>query len=157
MSLETEAFLYNWSRRRRRGKAVLLLLGFAIGAAGGALFAVAFGLGIGIGGEGVSLSDEAPPFFRWMNRVFGPWGALFGIAVPAFGALGLYLANFVSGRLENMYDQLIAAGHRPPATAPKVTWLRRMPGLIAITVMLVGPLVLLAVIVRDAMLARGGG
>lgn len=142
-------FMHVWSRRRARGPLAVAAMGAGIGALGGLAF-TAIMLG-SMSGENISLNeDEATPLMMAVGRVIGPGGLMLVMAVPAFAALGGFLAFRVFNSQEAMYQAMLAQGARPPETKPVLEGRERWPQYAVIaTVALIACFILaIAVFVR---------
>lgn len=133
---QRDFFLYEWDRRRRRGRIAIALMGGAIGAAGGLAFTLLmFGIPAMAGqslGE-IDTSDMAP-FLGALARLLGPVGFMLALAVPAFAVLGLAAADRIFSLQERQYHHFLAQGARVPETRPAWTMRDRLPLLIVLGV-----------------------
>ena len=128
-----EAFLWEWTRRRRYGRLCVLMFGLGIGAAGGLVFAVLMLWGMTMNGASFGLNeDEMSPFMLWLGRLLGPTGFLFAISIPAFAGLGAFLSFRVWGMIEYRYHSLLDAGARVPDERPLLTLKERMPAIVVL-------------------------
>lgn len=138
---QRDLFLWQWSRRRNRGRVGGLLLGLGIGAAGGLLFAILMYWAMTFNGRTFGLNeDEMAPFFLWLGRRLGPAVFLFVVSIPPFALLGAFLAHRAWGMLEDRYHALLNAGARTPDEKPTLTLKERAPHLVVLA--LIGLLVL---------------
>jgi len=102
-------FLWLWSRRRKPGRLAIAIRGLVIGAVGGVVFA---GVMLGAVGKGGNHSTAA--FLASLKDA----ALLFGLAVPAFGAMGFFMASRVFASNEAMYQSLLRAGATVPGEKP---------------------------------------
>jgi hypothetical protein len=124
-------FLYEWGKRRQGGWRKAMMLGAAIGAASGLLFAV---LMLAASPELSLNEDEFPPFLLLLARAMGPAPFLFLISLVSFAGLGVFLAFSVWRMMEGRYHSLIASGVRPANVKPVYTLKDRAGGLIVVGV-----------------------
>ncbi|HET9230039.1 MAG TPA: hypothetical protein VFO00_02045 [Vitreimonas sp.] len=130
-----EVFLWDWTRRRRYGRLGVLLLGLAIGAAGGLAFAILMFWGMTMNGGSFSLNeDEMSPFMLWLGRLLGPTGFLFAVSIPAFAGLGALLSFRAWDMIEHRYHTLLNAGLRVPDERPVLTLKERAPTIIVLAI-----------------------
>ncbi len=131
-----EAFLWDWTRRRRYGRLGILMFGLAIGAVGGLVFALLMLWGMTMNGASFSLNeDEMSPFMLWLGRLLGPTGFLFALSIPAFAGIGAFLSFRVWDMIEHRYHSLLDAGARVPDERPVLTLKERMPAIIVLAVL----------------------
>lgn len=102
---QRDLFLWAWSRRRKPGRLGVALRGAAIGAAGGMLFTLVL----------------APPA--------GDVLRMLGMAVPAFGLIGLLGADRVFVSQESTYQSLLRAGAQIPQRKPDMQITDRGPAI----------------------------
>jgi hypothetical protein len=128
-----EAFLWEWTQRRRYGRLGVLMLGLAIGAIGGLVFALLMLWGMTMNGASFRLNeDEMSPFMLWLGRLLGPTGFLFAVSIPAFAGLGALLSFRVWDMVEYRYRSLLDAGARVPDRRPQLTLKQRIPAIIVL-------------------------
>lgn len=127
--------MWKWTRRRRHGRLGVLLLGLAIGAAGGLAFAILMLWGMTMNGASFSLNeDEMSPLLLWLGRLLGPTGFLFAVSIPAFAGLGAILSFRAWDIIEHRYHTLLNTGARVPEERPLLTLKERMPTLIVLAI-----------------------
>jgi hypothetical protein len=130
-----EAFLWEWTQRRRYGRLGVLMLGLAIGAIGGLVFAILMLWGMTMNGASFSLNeDEMWPFMLWLGRLLGPTGFLFAVSIPAFAGLGAILSFRVWDMVEHRYHSLLNTGARVPDERPLLTLRERIPTIIVLAI-----------------------
>ncbi|MBC7769617.1 MAG: hypothetical protein H7124_12620 [Phycisphaerales bacterium] len=123
-------FLWDWSRKRRHGRAGIALLGAGIGAIGGLAFAAIMLYALTLDGATFSVNeDEMGGFFVLIARALGPTGFLFALSIPAFAALAAFVADRIWGVQEGVYHALLSQGARVPAAKPPTTWKDHAPRL----------------------------
>ncbi len=108
---QRDLFLYVWSQRRQRGQMNVSLMGAAIGAIGGLVFAILLGSQISVDrGSYTGLSAIIP--------MIEQGGRLLLLSVPAFAGIGFVGANRVYAAQERMYQSILATGARVPDQKP---------------------------------------
>ena len=132
---QEQAFLWEWTRRRRFGRVGVLLFGLAIGAAGGLAFAILMFWGMTMNGASFRLNeDEMSPLMLWLGRLLGPTGFLFAVSIPAFAGLGAILSFRAWDMIEHRYHSLLNAGVRVPDERPLLTLKERRPTIIVLVI-----------------------
>lgn len=106
---QRDMFLWVWSRRRRPGRAAIVMRGLVIGAVGGVAFAAVM-----LGSMGGGGNHSTVAFLSSLKQV----GMLFGLSIPAFAALGFLTASRVFSSNEAMYQSLLRSGARVPDEKP---------------------------------------
>lgn len=114
-------FLWDWTRKRERGRMRVIGLGAGIGAIGGAVFAIAMLAAIG---PSIGFSqDSMSPWVYAFAQAVGPAVFMFMLAVPAFAFIGVIVAIRVWRMQEYRYATLLYEGATVPITEPP-----RVPG-----------------------------
>lgn len=108
---QRDLFLYVWSQRRKRGQAAVSLMGAAIGAVGGVLFAI---LLLSAGGADRGSYTGLSAIIPFLTQ----GAAMLGMAVPAFAFIGFVGANRVFASQEAMYQSILATGAQVPTQKP---------------------------------------
>ena len=115
---QRDTFMWEWGKRRARGRLHFLLLAAAIGAAGGVLFVV---LMFGMSGGNLRYSGmEEQPAYTIAGQLQPLISAIImlGMAVPAFGFLGALGAWRIWNGQEFQYQKLLEHGAVPPTQKP---------------------------------------
>jgi len=115
-------FLWDWTQKRNQGRLRVFGLGAAMGAAGGAAFAIAM-LAAMSGTEIRFNEDSMSPWVYAIAQAVGPAVFMFIMAVPAFGLLGAFVSYRVWRLQEYRYHTLLNQGAVVPRTEPP-----RVPG-----------------------------
>jgi MFS family permease len=114
-------FLWDWARKRERGRMRVIGLGAGVGAIGGAVFAIAMLAAIG---PSIRFSEDSmSPWVYAFAQAVGPQIFMFVLALPAFAFIGAFVANRVWRMQEYRYATLLYEGATVPVTEPP-----RVPG-----------------------------
>lgn len=115
---QRDTFMWEWGKRRARGRLHFLLLAAGIGALGGVLFVV---LMFGLSGGNLRFTGiEEAPRYTIAGQLQSLISAIImlGMAVPAFAGLGALTAYRVWNGQEVQYQRLLEQGAAPPAQKP---------------------------------------
>jgi hypothetical protein len=130
---QRDLFLYQWSRRRRPGRARRLMTSAGVGGLGGVVFAWVL-YDAGARTPGVHAYDTAGQI--------GSLVQLLLLAVPVFAGIGLVTADRVWRSHEGMYQRLLASGAQVPDRKPDLTIGDRGPAIaVAIAVVVIAGLI----------------
>lgn len=125
---QRDLFLWQWSRRRMPGAAVIALRGALIGAAGGIVFALV--LSSGFRADNGSVAS--------VLALFQQGAAVLVLSVPAFAWIGYLGASRVFAANEAMYQAMLGAGARVPAEKPQLRAGDRGPAIaVAVAVLMI--------------------
>lgn len=116
---QRDLFLYLWSRRRQAGRAKIVMRGAIIGALGGVLFTLMML-------SAIDLGNTWPELMEGLGKV----GLMLGLAVPAFGLIGLLGSSRVWNSQEQMYQAMLSAGARVPDQKPVMQPGDRWPAIV---------------------------
>lgn len=115
---QRDTFMWEWGKRRARGRMHFLLLAAGIGAAGGVLFTVMM---MGMSGGNLRFSGmPEEPAYTIAGQLQPLISAIImlGMAVPAFGFLGGLTAFRIWNGQEFQYQKLLEQGAVPPTQKP---------------------------------------
>lgn len=125
---QRDLFLWQWSRRRTPGAAVIALRGALIGAAGGVVFALMLSSGFRADNGSVAA----------VLASLQQGAAALVLSVPAFSWIGYVGASRVFAANEAMYQAMLGAGARVPTEKPQLRSGDRGPAIaVAITMVLI--------------------
>ena len=125
---QRDLFLWQWSRRRTRGRMAVAVRGGVIGACGGVVFALI--LSAGSRGDNGSVAS--------VLGVLKQGIAVLAMAVPAFAWIGYLGAGRVFVANETMYQAMLKSGARVPEQPPQLRAGDRGPAIaVAVAMMLI--------------------
>lgn len=125
---QRDLFLWQWSRRRIPGAAVIAVRGALIGAAGGVVFALMLSSGFRADNGSVAA----------VLALLKQGTAVLVLSVPAFAWIGYVGASRVFVANEAMYQAMLTSGARVPAQRPQLRAGDRGPAVaVAVAVLLI--------------------
>ncbi|HYD87222.1 MAG TPA: hypothetical protein VEA80_07095 [Vitreimonas sp.] len=143
-------FLWDWARKRRRGRLAVALVGAGIGAIGGLVFALLMLYAMTSNGGAFYVDEEeAGPILGAVARTLGPTGFLFVLSLPAFAGLGAFLAQRVWGWNDYRYHSLLEAGAIVPPEKPAMTAKERAAKWAVVGGFALGCLFLIAMLISE--------